>query len=526
MYYQTGNRVSRRTLTPVAKPTTLVVTGLLILLAGCAGPAVKRPDLEAHEAQCLDFYHRADALVAEAGVADAESVRLRGFPYLRSDRFLAHMGEELLADAQLEAWLDRLERLDRDARRIEYGNLSVEERRRLALNATSFAQQTAECAAVLRRYDSSESAAPNALQQAARVPPSYSTAQRVFGLYPIASVFLRGGVSRLHRDIHQQFQQPLAELPIQGRLVRYGPPDAVEPLSQREVAALLERAADNPLRIPEPTGVDKRRLLHTFAPVWEVDVATRDDRIGAPGWRDGEPLVDEDRPLVYTRLSHTRFGGRTLLQLNYVIWFPARTRDGGIDLLAGRLDGLVWRVTLAPDGTPLIYDTIHNCGCYHMFFPGERLERIPEADAGQEPLLIPQPPLASASGRLVIRVAAGTHYVQRVYFDAPNGSVTYGFEDYRTLRSLPAGNGHRSLFASNGLVPSSKRGERWFLWPSGVRSPGAMRQWGHHAVAFVGKRHFDDPELMARYFRLTAGTAPFSRPVEPEFKRMPTQSAQ
>jgi hypothetical protein len=29
-----------------------------------------------------------------------------------------------------------------------------------------------------------------------------------------------------------------------------------------------------------------------------------------------------------------------------------------------------------------------------------------------------------------------------------------------------------------------------------------MRQWGHHATAFVGMRHFDDPDLLARRFAL------------------------
>jgi len=29
-----------------------------------------------------------------------------------------------------------------------------------------------------------------------------------------------------------------------------------------------------------------------------------------------------------------------------------------------------------------------------------------------------------------------------------------------------------------------------------------MRQWGHHATAFVGRRHFDEPELLGRYFDL------------------------
>ena len=74
-------------------------------------------------------------------------------------------------------------------------------------------------------------------------------------------------------------------------------------------------------------------------------------------------------------------------------------------------------------------------------------------------------------------------------------------EDYALLRSLPAADGERkSLFGEDSLVRGSERPERWLFWPMGVPSAGAMRQWGHHATAFVGRRHFDDPGLIARYF--------------------------
>ncbi|MNC92616.1 hypothetical protein D3C83_90760 [compost metagenome] len=51
-------------------------------------------------------------------------------------------------------------------------------------------------------------------------------------------------------------------------------------------------------------------------------------------------------------------------------------------------------------------------------------------------------------------------------------------------------------------MPGTERGERWLFWPMGVPEPGAMRQWGRHATAFVGRRHFDDPGLLERYFVL------------------------
>jgi hypothetical protein len=68
------------------------------------------------------------------------------------------------------------------------------------------------------------------------------------------------------------------------------------------------------------------------------------------------------------------------------------------------------------------------------------------------------------------------------------------------LRQLPHPRGQRSLYRADGLIAGSQRLERWLLWPSGVRSPGAMRQWGRHATAFIGRAHFDDPHLLERYF--------------------------
>ena len=39
---------------------------------------------------------------------------------------------------------------------------------------------------------------------------------------------------------------------------------------------------------------------------------------------------------------------------------------------------------------------------------------------------------------------------------------------------------------------------------AGALDAGAMRQWGHHATAFVGRRHFDDADLIERRFVIPA----------------------
>ncbi len=120
----------------------------------------------------------------------------------------------------------------------------------------------------------------------------------------------------------------------------------------------------------------------------------------------------------------------------------------------------------------------------------------------EEPLLSPQM-VSPGSGREVLRIANRSHYLQRVFqrseFDAEG--VSYALEHYDRLRSLAAADGRRkSLFGEDSLVRGSERPERWLFWPMGVPSAGAMRQWGHHATAFVGRRHFDEPELISRYF--------------------------
>ncbi|MBL8510596.1 MAG: hypothetical protein JNM52_03025 [Betaproteobacteria bacterium] len=61
--------------------------------------------------------------------------------------------------------------------------------------------------------------------------------------------------------------------------------------------------------------------------------------------------------------------------------------------------------------------------------------------------------------------------------------------------------GYVSLYGPDGLVADTARGERFLFWPMGIASPGAMRQWGHHATAFVGRRHFDDADLIERRFQ-------------------------
>lgn len=481
------------------------------LLAGCALDSVRLHEAPPRFAaaggqtlECARFFTRLDETIAAAAVADGQDARVGGFPYLRVDRFLAGDWRPGPGDDGFDQWVGLLRKLDTDARWFEIRNLPAGRLGSVAGDATApreVHQRVMNCAALLMARDLDDPDMRARLYQAGVVPDDYRLFYRAAGLYPLTSIPFYAGVKRLHHDIREDFRPPLEALPVSGRLVRYAPDTAPSP-DPAEVAGILRRAEDNPLDVPLPPAEDRARLFRFFAPILEIDVARDDDRIGRPYWAgDALPSIDTSRPVVYTYLSHARFEAKTLLQLNYVVWFPARPAKGPLDILAGRIDGINWRVTLDGDGRPLLYDSMHNCGCYHMFIPSGKL-RFRGKDGGfEEPILIPQT-LPLAPGRVVLRVASRTHYLQRAYFDTAGSGERYPLADYDTLRSLAFENQRRrSLFGEDGLVPGTQRPERWLFWPMGVESAGAMRQRGRHATAFVGRRHFDDPALVSRYFR-------------------------
>jgi len=484
----------------------LFVAGGCALLAACAGPGVPRTDERL--AGCEALFAEVDAAVARAGVADAMTARIPDFPYLRADRLLASFRRDAAGDAATAFWVDRLAELDADARAVEIGNLPPPAR--AALEAATAQPDGGLVAATTRCRDelvAADLAAPARvarLREVAVVPDDYRLARRIAGLYPFTRIPFAAGVRAFERETAAVFALPLDSLPVAGALQRFAPPPG--PLPGRAAQArLLRDAAANPLGIPSPDAATLRRLALAHAPVLEIDVAGDDDRLGAPAWpADGAATVDPAQPTLYYRAAQTRVGERVLLQLVYTAWFPARPAAGSLDLLAGRLDGLLWRVTLAEDGEPLVFDSIHACGCYHFFFPTDRVRPRPAPDTFDEWRFVPQAlPRQAEDERVVLRIAARTHYLQRVRYEprTPSSLPPYALQPDDMLRRLPvAEGGSRSLYGPDGFVAGSERGERFVFWPMGIANPGAMRQWGRHATAFVGRRHFDDPRLIDERF--------------------------
>jgi hypothetical protein len=477
--------------------------------AGCGNPAFEAAATGNAVADCRLWFRALRAAVDDAGVGDARAEIVAGHPYLRSDRFLASFARDDLGPAAVAAWADRLAALGADGDAVEIANLPAAARAALdaqsrTLTGRDAPAARAHCAEVLRAHDLADAAGRERLRAAVVPPDHYLDWRRVLGLYPLTAVPVAIGYAQWKRANLGVFRNDPRTLPSRGRLTAYAPAEGGGALAPARVAAMLART--DALGIPEPDDADARMLAAAFAPVWLVDKATGDDRIGAVRLGADGPVVGTEKPAVYYRYSHTRVGGRVLLQISYLAWFPARPKDGVLDLLGGALDGVIWRVTVGAGGAPLAYDTIHACGCYHLFFPVRPWQRRPGPRANdiRERAEVPASgPVPAPGERVMLRIASASHYLQGVYADPPPANaLRYRLLPADGLRSRPVpGGGRRSLFGPDGLVAGSERLERVLLWPMGIESAGAMRQWGTRATAFVGRRHFDDPRLLDDAFQ-------------------------
>ncbi|MCA9971410.1 MAG: hypothetical protein KC425_14390 [Anaerolineales bacterium] len=471
------------------------------LLVGCASldpwsqpPAAQRLQRDDTVGDCVRRFQASDILIDAAGTRDVQAVRVPGFPYLRVDRTLASLADEVDGQPQRAAeWSAALAAQDEAGRRVELHNAGRD--------AAAAAASMADCRRLLALADQQQLPA---LQEAAQVPDDYSNTRRVLGLYPLTRYAFAAGISAWQRDTRAEFAAALAGGPHGAPRTRYLAAEQLDELPDLRQAAALG--------LPPISRERLAALIIPHAPRLEIGTLDDNDRPGALVWQhdSGDSLqlgVDVDQAVLYVRSAHGRLGGRWLLQLVYSVWFPARPPAHAYDVLAGRLDGLLWRVTLDEDGAPLVYDSIHPCGCYHLFIPTGRVRARPQPESIDEGLFAPQSVRAPAvDERVVLHLATGTHYLHGVSVEpfrrrVGEGGILMALRDDDQLRRLPLpGGGSRSAFGTDGLVAGSERLERFYFWPTGIASAGQMRQWGRHATAFVGRRHFDDPTLLDRYF--------------------------
>lgn len=469
---------------------TLIPVLFSFILVSCATPTLTSLQQSQSTDDCRTLFQSVDYMVLKGGVRDAEASILKDFPYLRINRFYASFKEQLNSDNDYHIWIKKLADLDEQARSIEIRNLPDTYQARLG---KEILPRVNRCRSELIRKEASTLRAK--IIEQATVPDGYISWQRLLGIYPISSLFVSAGVNNWHQEVKESYARPLDKLPVSGSLKRWSSRQS-NTLSPVDIRKILSTSEDS-LGIPRPSTNQLNQLFQTFAPIWEIDVVDTNDKIGEPSRVDGLLTVDTEKPVEYHKLSYTRYQNQTLFQLNYIIWFPERASN---DMYGGKIDGIIWRVTIGSDGSIWMYDSIHNCGCYHKFYPNPMFRLRSDLHTSYfEPPLSPQS--APGSNPVTLRVSHLTHYIERVRHESsPPPFIQMNSMAYDSLRSLKTPAGHQSMFDERGLVIESKRDERYILWPTGVPSPGAMRQWGNHITAFVGSRYFDDPHLIESLF--------------------------
>ena len=491
------------------QPKLILIFSLFFLLSGCAPSHFKQAPLSFEKPeQCREFLNRLDEVVKEAGVRDASSVSIPGFPYLRTDRFLASLKKNLKDDREKKEWVRWMQQLDLLSRKKEISNLpdkailSLEfEDGRKADREWLYAQ-VKSCSSKLLSHDQARLDFYATLYPHVHVPSEYSCFRRTIGLYPLIALPVALVTEGSIKKIIKRFDTDLKDLPLDGHL-RAFVPEKGELLSEYEVREIIETSKRNPLGVPLLDSSQDERLVWSFAPVFIQDVAASYDRLGQVIWKGDRVDIDPEKPTVYYYISHAFLKGEPILQISYVIWYSERAgkRPPGIE--KGHLDGLTVRVSLDGRGSVFMVDVVSDCGCYHFFSPDRgRVDHAVSRPLRFEPFVAQWLPAIPFGERLGIRINSGWHQVQRLISVGDlSDSTPYAMVSYDVLEALPHEDGRtESIFNSKGIAKGSERVERFILFSMGVPSVGSMRQRGHHAIELIGKDHFDNPYLFGENF--------------------------
>jgi hypothetical protein len=479
------------------------------ILGSCASLQIHQQvaDFERPE-EYVRFYRMLNQAVKEADVRDVADFAIPGFPYLRANRFIAGMKTTLHNDARRKQWVHWMRQLDLAARRKEIQNLPVKHLKELnerlgeTADRNMLMERVKYYSKKLSDHDWRQPEYYPTLQAAITAPSEYSTVMRVVGIYPLTSIPVASATRRVHGQFKQWHATPADELEVRGNRIAYGPP-AGPAYSELSVRLILERSKLNALGVPLPSLADQQTLLAMFAPVIYQDVAAAYDEIGEVVWHNDKVSVNPAKPTVYYYLSHARLKGEPVLQLNYVIWYLARNGPLSPRIERGPLDGLTVRVSLDYDGQPFMVDIMNNCGCYHFFVPHLQKPAGIISKPNEFDAFVPRRlPAAYPRQRLRLWTISGWHQVN--HMDAvrePTIDVPYQLIDYDRLETLRRNDlEFESIFNSRGIAKNSPRIEALIFFPMGIADIGSMRQRGHHAILFIGRAHFDDPELFDKNF--------------------------
>jgi len=491
------------------KYRSIFLIAFLFLFTGCTSFTAQRisQSFERPE-ECQAFLSALDERVNQAGVRDAATYPVPGFPYLRANRFLLFMKDKIDIQGGRGQWSLWMQKLDLDARKKEISNLPDD-----VVSSFPFKQGTEptraelyerlkSCSDRLFQHDKTRPDFYGTLHPLLEVPDEYSFAMRAIGLYPLIAIPVAILTDASRKRIRSWYETNVEDLPVDGRLRSFTPAETIS-LSEEEIQAIIDSSKKNPLGVPLPDENPGRKIVEHFAPVFIQDVSAPYDQVGRLVWKGDCPDVDQEKPTVYYYFSNAFLKGKPILQINYVIWYSERAGHRAPSIERGRLDGLTLRVSLDEQGKLFMVDVVNDCGCYHFFAPEkERVDRVISKPLRFDPFVPQWSPDILPGQRLGVRLNSGWHQVQRLIagkeFPEP---IPYELVAYDVLEVLPCEDGRtKSIFNSKGIAKCSERIERFILFSMGIPKIGSMRQRGHHAIELIGRTQFDDPTLFDESF--------------------------
>lgn len=454
------------------------------------------------------FYEHLDEAVAREGVRNAAGFAVRGYPFLRANRFLAGIKSLIIDDRQKNLWIELLRRYDLIERSKEIQNLSVEALSALESrmpgkfsNRRELFERTVSCS---QRYLQAERARGRLFERLRRAvadEPVYSRAMRIFGLYALAYPVVTFATRVSYRHITKRHAAPLEVLPFKGELTTFAPARRID-LASLPLEGMLKPERRNSLGMPELSTEEIEIIARAFAPVLTVDIVKEYDRFGEVVWKDGKVSIDTARPAVYYYPTYTLIHETPHIQMNYAFWYPGRYGPNAPWMERGRLDGMTVRVTLALGGIPLMVDVINNCGCYFFYIPNkDRVAEVIKHPRGLDPLIPSWLPPEYPAQPLRLRINTGWHQVEHVDAGIPVQSREYELLPYEHLELLGRPDGQiESVFDEAGIMKDSRRIEPYLFFSMGIPKVGYMRQRGNHAIKMAGRAHFTEARLYEKDF--------------------------
>lgn len=461
---------------------------ITILISGCA--TIKTPSYNSSEAQeCLDDYNKLDDAIIVNKATDIQYARVNGFSYLRSSRYLASLEGKVNNYKGFTDWLTALNNLSRYALSTEFDRLPEERKAALFSNKTELRQRLKRCGSILVRTLSTMPEWRQTLRHRTKVKSSYSSWQRVAGLYPVVAAPFRLGERNkytVQREQEDLFEPNIKDHYTYAYVTKTQKPEFF-PVSV------------NMAGIPKISSKRKRQLLHYHAPQIAMPDRQSHNRIGTVTLDpQGEPYVNIDQSTYYTWVDFGRFQGETTIRLNYSFWFEETPRKNQLDMRAGKIDGLTWRVHLKLDGTAIARDVAHNCGCNYRIYPSNGFTVQSDKSWINHPIYVG--PELSQNRTQTLFLEADSHQVIAVKDDVSSSQKVYRpvlVTHYNKLKRLNTTDGaKKSIFNERGIITGSERLERFVLWPTGITKSGSMRVAGSQPISKLSKNHFDDAFLL------------------------------